>query len=545
MSKDSRLLRRVLLLLGCIVVFVIVSGFGYQMGMLHLEGKERTYLRSVLTVFESLTTTGYGWDGNWEHPAMGLYMLFLQVAGLFFFILAFPIYVVPFLETHFEQRLPTSAADIEDHVLIYKSSTAIVALLPQLEQAEHPFLVMEDDETEGRKIVDRKYRVVQCEPNEDGLRGAGLMRARAVIANGSDVENVSLALTARQLGYQGDLIAIVTDPTYLEHMKLVGCTDVLTPRYLLAGALAARASDRVSPTVAGAHQLGAQLQVRQIRIQPESDLAGQDLNTAAIGSRTGAIVLGQWVGGKLRMAAGADMVIQPRGILVVAGSHSSINNLSRIAEGTGHSRVRGGIVVIGFGEVGVQVVKMLRKAGEKVMVVDRIPAEGVDLVGDILDPDLLEQAAISEAKAVILAIDSDSSTLFATVIIRDRWERVPILARVNKTDNLEKIHRAGVDYALSFSQVAGSLLSSRLLGKQSYELDPQFSLLKLTVQELDGQKPAEMDIRGKTGCSIVALVRHGVIFTRFDEEFGFESEDEVYICGSHEGLEKFEKIFGQ
>ena len=62
------------------------------------------------------------------------------------------------------------------------------------------------------------------------------------------------------------------------------------------------------------------------------ELAGIDLKQAGIGARTGAIVLGQWVGGKLHLAASADMVIQPRGILVVAGSHSSINQLSRLAE---------------------------------------------------------------------------------------------------------------------------------------------------------------------------------------------------------------------
>ena len=102
--------------------------------------------------------------------------------------------------------------------------------------------------------------------------------------------------------------------------------------------------------------------------------------------------------------------------------------------------------------------------GETVRVIERHPGADIDIAGDVLDTSVLERACVAEARALILALDSDDSTLFATVIARDLAPDVPIIARVNHSRNLANIHRAGADYALSIADVSGQMLSARLLG---------------------------------------------------------------------------------
>jgi Trk K+ transport system NAD-binding subunit len=80
---------------------------------------------------------------------------------------------------------------------------------------------------------------------------------------------------------------------------------------------------------------------------------------------------------------------------------------------------------------------------------------------------ILKQAAIADVQAVILALNADSTTLFATVIFKDLAPNVPVIARVNRAENVERIYAAGADFALSISQVSGQLLAWRLLGKES------------------------------------------------------------------------------
>ena len=99
-----------------------------------------------------------------------------------------------------------------------------------------------------------------------------------------------------------------------------------------------------------------------------------------------------------------------------------------------------------------------RDAGEGVKVIDLAERPGVDVVGDVLEPGVLEAAGVAEAQAVILAVDNDSSTLFATVIVKDQAPDVTIIARVNRAENVERIHHAGADFALSISQVSGQIL---------------------------------------------------------------------------------------
>ncbi|MBN2170541.1 MAG: NAD-binding protein [Candidatus Krumholzibacteriota bacterium] len=545
MKQSHRLRRRTFYFVLFLILFILLTTRVYMMGMDHLEQRPRGFWRSLMTVVETITTTGFGHDDTWNHPVMTLYVIFLQVSGLFLFFLIFPLYFIPFFERRFEQRLPDEARDLQGHVIIYCFSQAVSSLLRELERAGQPVLLLEEDEAEARRLWEQEHRVVHHRSVDDAaLAAAGLLQARTLVCNGRDSDNASLCLAARQLGFRGEILTLVEDPTYVEPMMLAGSNEVLTPRHLLAAALAARASERVSPTIAGAHQLGHKLEICQIRVAPESRLAGLSLGQAALGARTGAIVIGQWVGGRLETAPGAGMVIEPRGILVVAASRESIEKLERLAEGARTLTQQGPFVVVGSGEVGGQVVELLRQAGERVVVIDRRQREGVDIVGDILDPDIIEQAGIESAQAVILAIDSDPRTLFAAVIIRDRCARVPILARVNETANLEKLHRAGADFALSFSQVAGSLLASRLLGQHAFELDPQLKLLKVGSGRMEGKAPSELDLRRRTGCSIIGVERGNELFTEFDADFRFLPEDEVYVCGSERAIERFQDAFG-
>ncbi len=91
----------------------------------------------------------------------------------------------------------------------------------------------------------------------------------------------------------------------------------------------------------------------------------------AIASRTGARVIGQWVGGELEAASGAGLRLEPGGIVVVLGSHDNINRLRDLAGGAVTLRHEGPFVVGGGGEVGRKVAELLRAVGEEVRLVDR------------------------------------------------------------------------------------------------------------------------------------------------------------------------------
>jgi Trk K+ transport system NAD-binding subunit len=537
--------RRLLLLAAFVPVVTLLGALVYMLGMDSLEGRPRGFWQALSWAGETITTTGYGGDHNWNHPLMILFVVSLQFLGVLLIYLVFPFYLIPVLEERFESRLPRIAPEMEDHLVIFRYGPAVSTLIDSARARDIPVLIIESDEAEARRLIEEGHEVLFGDLDEGVLQRARLDRARALVANGRDDEDAAVMLTARQLGFAGEALALVEEPYHRKPMALAGASAVYTPRHILGAALAARASAKISPRVAGVQRLGDRLEVREVRLEEGSELVGRTLREAGIGARTGATVIGQWVRGRLISQPTADMELAAHGILVTVGSESSLERLQELSSGAVALRADGPFLVGGYGEVGKKVVQLLQDAGEPTRVVDRQPGPGVDVVGDILDPRLLEEARVREARAIVLALDTDSSTLFATVILNELVPDVPVIARVNRGDNVERIHMAGADFALSISQVSGQMLVKKLLGEESVAVDPQLSVSRLRAPGLDGSHPTELHIRERTGCSAVAVERGDeVVVELADPDFRFASEDMVYVSGSPEAVKRFRDEFG-
>ncbi len=536
--------QRLALLLVALPVVIVAVALVYMLGMGVLENQSRGFWESLEWAAESLATTGYGSDAHWDHPLMVVFVVLVQFGGVFLIFLIFPIYLIPFLEERFESRLPKSVPGMSDHVVIYRYGAAVATLLDEMKRAEVATVVIEEDAAQVRRLMERGHLVVQGSLDDGSLDRSSLLAARALVANGKDDENAAVILAARQAGFQGDVLAIVEEPYHRKPMMLAGATAVFTPRHILGAALAARASERISPRVEGAQVLG-KLVVSEIKIGAQSALVGKTLAESNLGHRTGISVIGQWVEGRLMAPPKPDMKLERAGILIVAGSEEAIQRLGEVCAGTTRLRRTGPFVLAGYGEVGRKVAELLLDVGERVEVIDREEGEGVDRVGNILDHRVLEMAGLREAQAVILAVDSDAATLFATVILKDFAPEVPVIARVNQAQNVQRIHQAGADFALSISQVSGQILAGRLLGRESISLDPKVTVLKVSSSGLEGNHPAQLGIRERTGASVVAVERSGNLVLEFGPDFRFLEGDEVYICGSVEATQSFVETFPQ
>ncbi len=535
--------KRLVVLILSLFAVLIIATLLYMLGMSQLEGKPRTFWRSLAWAAETLSTTGYGADEIWDHPLMVILVVLVQFLGVFLVFLIFPVYLLPFLEERFETRLPGDCNDARDHVLIFRNGPAISSLIEELKVAGVTPIIIEEDEAEARRVQESGTRVVFGDLDGRVMQRVGLTNARALILNSSDHRNAAATITARQLGYTGNVLALVESPMHRQPTILAGATAAYTPRHVLGAALAARASRKVSPTVGGIQNLGHKLQVSEARINPGSALAGKTLAEARIGLETGVTVIGQWVGGRLIAPPASNMRLEPGGILILVGSIENTEKFSDICSGTTAFRHDGRYIIAGNGEVGRKVAELLHDAGEETCLISRDDEPGVDIVGNVLDPELLERAGVKDAQAVILALSEDATTLFATVILKDLAPHVPVIARVNGPENVERIHSAGADFALSISQVTGQILARKLLGKHSVSLDQSLKVSMVSSPELTGKHPADLRIRSRTGCSVVAVERGQELLVHLNREFRFEADDSVYICGSEEATREFSTVF--
>ena len=451
MQRSSR--RLTLLVVG-LIAFVVLSALLYQVGMARLEGKPRTFWQAFEWASETLSTTGYGADARWSHPLMVILVFVVQFAGVFLVFLIIPIYLIPFLEERFEEKVPREAnKKLNDHVIVYGFGPTVETLLQRLAEEHVPTLVVETSEETARGLMERRQAVVFTRADEDALAAARLHTARAIVTNVTDQENAAMILRARQMGFARDIYAFVENPTHRKPMELAGATAVYTPRHIVAAALAAHASDALSPRLPGLEGIEG-LQRREVRVPAGSPLAGKSVRDAALP----AVVVGVWRRSRL-VSRCADVVLEPGAMLELVGTAEALERSAALL-GAHLLHCQGPFLVAGFGEVGRKVHELLCDVGEEVRVVERNAGAKVDVVGDVLDSSVLERAALADARALVLALDSDDSTLFATVIARDLAADVPIIARVNHARNLDNIHRAGADYALSLADVSGQMLTA-------------------------------------------------------------------------------------
>lgn len=424
---------------------------------------------------------------------------------------------------------------------MYRYGPAVSTLLEELDRVKVPVVIFEEQHETARWLLERGRRVVfgdieQEDPDLSMLRGA-----KGLVLNGPDESDAAVALSARYHGYEGPIIALVQDAAHRAPMLRAGATTVVTPDHVLAAALASRASIRISPRVSGIRQLGTHLEVAELRVHGRSPLAGKNIAEAAIRSRTGASIVGVWIGGEL-MQVDLARPLAVGTILVAVGTEEGIRRLGELATPVPRT---GRIIVAGHGPVGRKVAELLKEAGEAVHVVALQAGEGVDTVGDPLTPDVLTGAGVAEAQAVVVTLETDAAALFGTAVVRNLVPEILIVTAARRAENVSRIHRAGADFSLSVGQVAGQLMAYHLLRQEWVSLEAGIKVISTSAGDLAGRPFATKWIREQTGCVVVAVERGEQVFMEFDRHFQLEPDDVVYLSGTLESIGAYFTQFPQ
>ncbi len=533
--------RRILIVLVALPFVVLGISLLYMLGMDHLEQRPRLFVEAILWSAETITSTGYGGDNHWTHPGMVAFVAGVQFLGVAVLFLAFPLFVMPFFEERFEERLHrTVPKDVKAFILVYRWSATVSELIEQLRDEGAEVVVLEESEVVARRLQGRGVRVVfgnlEDEDPDPGLIG----RARAMVVNGEDAENGAFILWARQAGFVGEIYGLMDEPAHRTPALTAGATAGYTPRHILAAALAAVASERISPRIGGIQQLGEHVRADELRISRASPLVGKTLAESHIRKQTGATIIASWEGGLFDPDPKPSTRLQEGSIIVALGPHEAIERLAQLAHPLPST---GPILVVGHGEVGRKVVELLTDAGEAVVVLDQHEGPGVDHVANAMDAKALLAAGARQARAIILALDSDRVAVFATSVVRDLAPDVPIIARVNRRGNVTRVHRAGADFALSTAQVSGQILGAHLLGEEAISFELRAKVIKTQPGGLVGHGPFTSDVRRRTGCSVVAVERADNVIVDFSRDFVIKATDVVYVVGSEEAISRFYRAY--
>ncbi|NJW55168.1 TrkA C-terminal domain-containing protein, partial [Salinimicrobium oceani] len=128
---------------------------------------------------------------------------------------------------------------------------------------------------------------------------------------------------------------------------------------------------------------------------------------------------------------------------------------------------------------------------------------------------------------------------------RSMNSKTHIIVRANNIDNVKKLYDAGADYVQSLATVSGRMLASHIFEDEtSLAAEKQINLVQLPAGKLSGTTLAKSDVRAKTGCTILAVIREGNKITTLDpREFRFRQQDDVIVAGTDASIRKFEEMY--
>lgn len=247
----------------------------------------------------------------------------------------------------------------------------------------------------------------------------------------------------------------------------------------------------------------------------------------------------------------------------------------------GGKRLRRHVIVVGFGVNGRNLSRVLRAAHIPYLIVElngeTVRQAAVEkqpmLFGDVTRREILEHAGIEQAEVVVFAISDLEAVRRATRLARELNPDVRIIVRTRLVGEIEDLHRMGADEVIAeefetsieiFTRVLEHFhiprnvirAETRALRGEGYRMmrspaQPQLpqSFLDILaagtteVFRLEDESPVigetikSLDLRHRTGATIIAVVRGERAHPNPDPDLRLEPGDHLVLVGSHAEIE--------
>lgn len=251
---------------------------------------------------------------------------------------------------------------------------------------------------------------------------------------------------------------------------------------------------------------------------------------------------------------------------------------------TANETLREHVIIAGFGLNGRNLARVLKETGIAYVIIEINPdtfrtacQEGEPMIfGDASSRVILQEAAISKARALVLAISDPAAARRAVDLARRLNPEVFIIVRTRFASEIEELYALGAGDVIPeefetsieifvrvlekyhlprniintqvqvirgerYGILRGARSSSRRLTEKIYDYLEAGVVETFLVSEdswINRRTLGEVDLRGKTGVTVIAVVRNEKTHSAPGADFWLEARDTLVLVGDHQAMDR-------
>jgi len=534
-KQNMKLLMRFLTLLAVLVAIYSVL---FHFIMLY-EDKEYSWITGLYWTLTVMSTLGFG-DITFVSDLGKAFSLVVLLSGVLLLLVMLPFtfiqfFYAPWLEAQSRAKTPRELpTKTKGHIIITSYDSLTENLIHKLAKYNYEYAIVAPDLKRALELYEMDLRVVVGElGNSATYRRLRIRNAAMVVANNEDTLNANIAFTVREISKEVPIVTNADSDDSIDILELAGSTHVFQFMKMLGESLARRT---LGMSI-GANVIGTfdELIIAEASAM-RTPLEGKTLMDSQIREKTGATVVGLWKRGQFRVPR-PDSHIDSTTVLVLAGSAEHLENYEKTyCPSNTVSGADALVLILGGGRVGLAAANVLKQRGIPFKIVEKNP----DLIrdenyinGDAADIHTLNDAGIRDATSVLVTTHDDSINVYLTIYCRKLRSDVQIISRANIDRNISKLHSAGADLVMSHASIGANTVINLLLPNRTMMLAEGLNVFRVSVHHsLVGKSLAEIPIRRKTGCSVIAIGKDDQMQINPEPSKVLQAGDEMVLVGT-------------
>ena len=546
-KKNVFLLAKFLFFLALIIGLYSVT---FHLIMVH-EGRDYSWITGLYWTLTVMSTLGFG-DITFSTDLGLIFTLLVLISGVVLLLIMLPFTFIqffwaPWLEAQNQTRTPRSLPEsTRGHVILTNFDPITRNLVEKLKKYNYDYSFVTSNQQAAIEIYDAGYKIVLGEVDApETYQKMQADKAALIVATADDLMNTNICFTVREISDTVPIAASADNKHSLDILNFPENTNVFQFMNMLGTNMAEK-----TMVVRQAHIIGKfeQLLIGEFPVRDINHLAGQTLKQSRMRNRIGLTVIGIWERGEI-LPPDPEATLKQTNILIIAGTKEDLERVDRsLAMSPEKMDSEIGILILGGGRVGQAAADYLEQNDIPYTIIEKRPTitKGNNryIQGDAADINTLKEAGIEEARAVIITTHNDAMNIYLSFYCRQLRPDIQIVTRAVEKRTVSKLHRAGADIVdSSASMGAKSIMNLLQPSKSSFFSEALNVFMVPTPDAFIGKTLAEIMIREKTRCNLLAIKTDKDFTTHLDPDMSFNKVGKLILAGSLEAEGLFRKEY--